>query len=316
MSDPRPEDVRKWLWESYVYERRREMPDSAAERLVDAMARLAQLRNFDEAFRRVDEDWDQVSDDLRKRVGGREGARLRAEHNRQQARAIWSLVTADAIDWAWTGFPINCDQDVSEAVRDRVEIGWQLDRAEEQFPPQHRPAFDRVLVSLPRDTARRLGDALRALTEGEVAPLLAPASSGRRGRAWTRDRLRLRAIEHVLFLVGQGFTKAAARKRVSMATGAPEETLRAWEERDLPRVDPVNSGVRMDLAQRAGEYAVDLASGAIGEDATVDAYVGHFVQEIEAEPLHAFGRRYQEESGRRHWGVQTDTLSPHKPGGN
>jgi hypothetical protein len=68
-----------------------------------------------------------------------------------------------------------------------------------------------VALVLPWPLYRELRDGIDALADGETIPLLQPRASRRHGAAWSRDQMRLRALEHVHFLVGQGVSKGKAR---------------------------------------------------------------------------------------------------------
>jgi hypothetical protein len=65
--------------------------------------------------------------------------------------------------------------------------------------------------------------------------------------------MRLRALEHVHFLVGQGVAMGEARDQLSAAMkNVSAQTLRDWQERECPRVIP-QLGERLQQAHIAGE---------------------------------------------------------------
>ena len=108
----------------------------------------------------------------------------------------------------------------------------------DQSPTDFRLTCDAFLqqeiIALPRELAERLRISLLALNEGEVQPDLKPAKSTKK-QAYTISRLKLIAFIHVHFLVGQGFEKQEAVRRVMVSFGHPHndgrEPFYSWRSR-------------------------------------------------------------------------------------
>jgi len=168
--------------------------------------------------------------------------------------------------------------------------------SEAAIPPTHRPAIDPVPVLLPRRLFICLKDALEALDKGEVHSVFQPTAEGRHGEPWTWDKMRARAVEHVVFLHGQGVQLRIARQRVGTAMKVSPETLRQWE-RDQ------SLGANVETARKAGAYKARLdANPKHYEDdgQSVDAHVLALFIAFRDEPLAAFGERYRQRFGTRH----------------
>ncbi|QND58228.1 hypothetical protein [Mesorhizobium huakuii] len=94
----------------------------------------------------------------------------------------------------------------------------------EGFSPIEHQATLSVPLMLPVPLMNTLRDSLEALDQGEVHQLVMPKSDGRHD-AWTWDRMRLRAVQHVEFLHGQGIGIGKAREKVQKETGIAIGTL-------------------------------------------------------------------------------------------
>jgi hypothetical protein len=187
------------------------------------------------------------------------------------------------------GFPM-------ERMEARGEMLAALHQQDAACSPLHRSGLDPAVAILPRKLLKALVDALGALDVGEVLPLLAAAPAGKAKRAWSRSQMRLRALEHVAFLDGQGTKKLSARFAAAQALGdVSESTLRGWRAglRDL--VPDLHT--RLVRAKQAGELALVLQRDPTfgsrpGE--TIDANVYWLLIELrDIEPLAVFGKRYQ-----------------------
>ena len=174
------------------------------------------------------------------------------------------------------------------AVADRALLSMCCATALSGILPGAREGDEVVMVPMPARLATKVVDAIDALNVGEVPELFAAQQTGRH-EPHTRGELRVRALQHVEFLRGQGLTKAAALNRVSLVTAVPDETLRGWA-RSLPELYKL----QLLWAFRAGEAIAAKSREPI--DADVDVVLSL----LRAEPLSVFGKRYQRAYGKRH----------------
>lgn len=160
----------------------------------------------------------------------------------------------------------------------------------------HQKGIDPVAVILPRWVAQGIADGLDALAHGETQPIFQAAPSTKKGDAYTWDKMRLRAVQHVAFLAGSGSTKKSARARVELATKIKVDTLRDLET-NLKKY-PFEK-LQIDWAKRAGELSVVLEYNpdfGVDDGNTLNANVYAILLELEREPLRAFGMRYRSHS--------------------
>src|SRR4051794_32160714 len=137
-------------------------------------------------------------------------------------------------------------------LRRRSNAGDGLLNKPEITPPSHsNHCPDATPVLLPRRLFICLKDALEALDKGEVHPVFKPTAEGRHGESWTWDKMRARAVEHIVFLHGQGVQPRIARQRVGAAMKVPPETLRKWEQDQ-------SLGANVESARKAGAYKAQL----------------------------------------------------------
>jgi hypothetical protein len=125
-----------------------------------------------------------------------------------------------AVRWA----PPNNDEDEYEKLLNSLAV---LDDA------ALRSSIVRLLRSHDRNTSfwrNPLFDALSALNAGEVSPLLHPAKTRRRGKAYQLDRWKMMAVSHVYFHVGYGEKKQVALESVAKQLNVSVETIRSWEK--------------------------------------------------------------------------------------
>lgn len=288
------EALREKLWKALVYSGTCEPPMDLLERSVDALAAIEFLREQNEEYEHLFEEQDATDANLAALAGGQ-----------KRALAIWALFTADVMSWATEDSPSDY-LEVPEEHEVRYEIMWQIAMALTLVPPTHTEHFTRVPLYLRPETARQLLHAFQALGVGETLPMFGASVTRRHGKPWTEDQLRLRAVEHVAFLRGQGITKSMAQRRVFHATDIPPTTLQSWEKRDLPR-HVVNLVRHLEIAQGAGAiYAGRQADKDYGrrEGDILDSTALAFLKTIEDEPLIAFGIRYRDM--RQHWGGVAD----------
>lgn len=100
-----------------------------------------------------------------------------------------------------------------------------------------------------------LQSALFALNVGHVEELLKPEPIRRQGNPIRLLNWKVKALQHVHFLVGKGYKKYRALHTVAEAIGQSIETLRDWEKSIISDDD-----YRMDLvaARLAGEHEDEL----------------------------------------------------------
>lgn len=204
------------------------------------------------------------------------------------AETVWQLLAAEIGAWLLKIAPLDL---VAPDIPQQVQLRGLARLAVLAGTPLHREALTPSSLLLPRPLLEELEHSLCALREGEVRPLLEPARSGRHSRPWSHDQMKHRAVEHVMFLAGQGITKQIALRRVAAATKIAIETLREWEVEA--------SNWRKSEARAAGElsqkFVADPEYGRRAGDA-VDASVLSLLESLtKAEPLAEFGRRYAEE---------------------
>jgi hypothetical protein len=254
----------------------------------------------------VREEWCQKALDFLILLSDREGqaARFWQKHPENtviMAVNLWALLSDEVArpiyESLWKLISGGEHEPASVVTRQRL-IAF-LEFADIGVSPLHRPHMH-SLAMLPRPYQTELVASLRALSDGEVRPLLAPERTGGHGNAYTWNRARLRAVEHVQFLHGQGPTKKNARERVAHAVGISVGALRSWEESEIP--SKIHDAERQfELARAAGNLFARYRDDPTGRSQSVDGYVYLSLKSFESEPLAEFARRYKENFGRRHW---------------
>jgi hypothetical protein len=282
MSASTMERLRENLWEAYVYRFVSARPTTSEEKQAAAL-HVLQLHREIYAKAKVSEDKER-----KLKVLG-------------SLNVVWQLLSHEAGSWV-----LDAIGDIVPDVSDRQVMLLALLKFQEPLGPEtHRPALDPLSLLIPRALATELSDAIEALSKGETTPLLTPRYSARHGNAWTRDRMRLRALEHVAFLEGQGFATGIARARVSAAMRkVSPETLRDWRKRECRQTIP-DLDECLQSATAAGRLATRLCDdpefgSRAGE--SIDSGHMHLLNELlKSEPLPQFGRRYTEMFGGRHF---------------
>lgn len=213
----------------------------------------------------------------------------------QQALLIVQLISRDHFGWIVDAIEAVRDAEVDyanvvniDARQHLVQAMYLVDEAAESiFRDELWPA----IVPMSKDVFLQLKQGMEALEKGEVRDIVRPSSVARRGPAWSLDRARVRAVQHVLFIHGQGSTKNRARQRVSAAmTNVGSETLRAWEERDFQSLADKHA---FRQAEAAGRMAVKIADA--NERLTLELHeadVYRLMQSLQGENLGAFGKSY------------------------
>jgi hypothetical protein len=214
-----------------------------------------------------------------------------------RANAVWSLLANEVIDW----LPSLVGETMIPAMTPASEINRMylltsvMVVADADIPPTHRFAIDPVVLTLDRAVFDDLRKALAALIQGEVRDILKPAKNGRHEDAWTWDQMRMRGVQHVLYLCGKGSTKRIAQRRVAGFMGITIEALRKWE-RDFR----TNPDAHFEAAFDAGALSIQLQDDSWSADKPVDASVLSMMQDLETEDPKSFGTNYRGRYGARH----------------
>jgi hypothetical protein len=269
------------LWDAYVHKVPEiDLPAGTQDRALQAVEMLRLLHSvYNDAFDANDVDL--------------------AMHTAARGRVVWQLLTYEFGDWLLDGpLPnISVAQPEEWEGFERVALQYILRIHEELGPHPHRPALDPVSVQIPRWLLQKLAGALEALGDGEVQDMVRPTVAGRHGNAWSWDRMRSGALEHVAFLQGQGQTKKVAQQRVAARMGIPPTTLRDWE-----RDDGLRNGC--EAAYEAGKLKIifeDDPKYAESDGRSVDSSALARLVKFRSEPsLADFAAAYREKFGRRH----------------
>jgi len=286
ITDPTATELRNSLWEAYVFPFVELKPADSAGRQRAALEVLQMLQA----------------------VGASETNPERRMIIYEKASVVWQLLAGEVGCWMSTidpsaGLFENIGDDpLQEQARLRALVSLQ----DAVAPPAHRGAMDPVALMLPRRLFNNLLRALRALRDGEVQPILAPTKSGRHNEPWSHDQARLRAVEHVCFIEGQGVAKGIARARVQAATKIARETLREWET----EFGHGKFLSRLSLARSTGALQQKLiADPEFGkrDGDILDAHEFDLLVELtRREPLAAFGVSYRQRWGDRHFGTPNE----------
>jgi len=182
---------------------------------------------------------------------------------------------------------------------ERLGVTHHMAQIRETFTDTEFSAFEIIPLLLPRRWFEHLQNGMKALHAGEVRPIFEPKKSQRHGARWTWDEARIRAVEHVEYLRGQGFTDKRARADVGAAMKVAPATLRDWrvDFDDDDWVGPVC--LRREEALAAGEIKRQLDMGGTVDLAVTGPGLA-FYKEVQKEPLREFGNRYRTLYGRRH----------------
>jgi hypothetical protein len=235
---------------------------------------------------------------------------------RNHALVVWQLLAAEVAGWLTELPPFDLDASNASPLRIEELEEWEPLAYLNLFLasqcaglPQDRQCLDPVALFLPRWLYIVLNSSITGLGEGEDETFITSRRAGRR-REKLQSKMRLRALEHVAFLVGQGISKGVARKRVATAMkNVAPETLRDWEERECRR-DYVDLDALLARARAAGELFVYRDFGN-AEEPVVEYYQmpypniplkTEWILKLLStdEPLADFGERYAAEFGRRH----------------
>lgn len=223
----------------------------------------------------------------------------------ENSRIVLTMLTSTAAGWLidYEEWSIGCTQEQPsdlDAEMSRQQLRTYLSR---ETSPYFSEALDPTCVLMPRKLADALIRALEALDHGDSLPLLRPSEE--KGD-FILVEARGEALMNIYFLIGQGFSVTAARKRVASATGIPENTLRDWQS-DVNK-DEVFKMLHVDLAIRAGKLKAALDANpnyAKGDGNMIDINEEHFISKRLERPLKVFGDWYRATYSKRHWGDKT-----------
>jgi hypothetical protein len=271
------------LWNDVVLEAARKAGIAADAPRLEVAAKVLELQRaeYDLALKSVDPEVP--------------GGDFEAETALLKARLTWQLMTLEAHSWLSesspgdTLYPQNLLQDDVQGVA-RECLGAHLITG----GALHQKGIDPVPVLLPRWVAQAVLDGFDGLAHGETQPIFQAAPSTRKGDAYTWNKMRLRAVQHVAFLVGYGSTKKSAQQRVSLATNIKVGTLRDWET-DFKK-GPVEK-FQIQWAKGAGELSAVLEHNpnyASSDGNSLDGSAYALLLDMQREPLGEFGRKYRE----------------------
>ena len=108
------------------------------------------------------------------------------------------------------------------------------------------------------DTGKKVAAALKDLEQGEVAPIIAPKVSRRKGSAASLDRARLRALQHLEFEQGLGTKEKKAVFQIAKELGQTESALRKWRQMLRKTMDNAVFEKHLTAARRAGQLVSAL----------------------------------------------------------
>jgi hypothetical protein len=207
----KPDDAatrREELWEGCLYTFLPIRPTTDLERWHAALDRLAELRRAAVSARENPSACKEILDDamvLLQLLVAEVGAPFLEIGIRflDLATGVPGAEAADRIASLPTDDPVRARRLLLELIQQQRYA----------CPPLQRRALDPAGAILPASLLAMCYDALAALDLGETHPFLAAART-RRARPWSSDFARLRALEHVEFLFGQGLQKKAAISRL------------------------------------------------------------------------------------------------------
>ena len=225
------------------------------------------------------------------------------DHEKRQqivadAHIITSLLIAEIAPWLVRASVSGLSEDPGkDAVTSRPMLEWLATLSDGGIPEMYRAALDPVALLMPRDLLVTLRAALAALDVGEVQALVAPNRTGKHDDAWTWDGMRIRGVQHVLFLHGKGVTKRVAQTRVAACMGVTDEALRKWE-RELK----THSDAMFAIAEASGSLFNQLADDphSWSAERPVTGSVLSMMRDLSDEDLAEFGARYRANFGVRH----------------
>ncbi|MCJ2043063.1 hypothetical protein MKK58_00640 [Methylobacterium sp. J-078] len=273
---------REELWNDVVLQAAREAGIATDAPRLEIAAKLLEIQRaeYEDALKRIDHD-----------VPGDE---FKVQLVLGKSRLTWQVMMLEAYGWFAESSPGESlypqellQNDVQGVAREC--FGYQLAAS----GILHHKGIDPVALMLPRWVAQAIADGFDGLAQGQTLPIFQAAPSTKKGDAYTWDKMRLRAVQHVAFLVGSGSTKKSAQNRVELATKIKAGTLRDWET-DLKK--GYLEKFQIEWARKAGELSVILEYNpkyAEADGNTIDVNVHAILLETQREPLSTFGLRYR-----------------------
>ena len=278
-------DKLKALWDALVLPLVKSPPDSQEER---ELALLAAFQHY--------------------RLSAKSAAELEAPYSHiewaraiEKGRIIWTLLASEP------GCMISSLHPLEKITREDIESGSPeedraaiIDMLRDLTSRFFSDGLDLAGIVLPRRLANDLRKALIALDFGTALPLLAPSSGGSK---YSLAVMRMRAVEHVQFLAGQGIKLNKARARVGSAIGHPASTLRDWEG-EIKK--DVMGKLHLRRAHAAGELDRLLDSNpdyGKNDGNSIDIDVLRTLEELWAEPLKIFGLKWTGPDAVKSWGT-------------
>jgi DNA-binding transcriptional regulator YiaG len=142
-------------------------------------------------------------------------------------------------------------------------------------------------------------EALEALDYGEIQPMLARETDGRK-RSLTVHKLELQAIAFVEYRRERGGNKSKAQKQVANALGVSVETLKSWEHRlrkDFGDLE-IERTISFACNSARNEDATQLAAD--GGDAGAKSRIGTWERSYGADALQKLAKQYKDALRLRH----------------
>ena len=278
---------RNELWSAYIYEPLgQKVPFDPAERWRDAISAIGKAR--------------EVRDSALAAGDGQTATAAACT-----AFKLWVLMSDKCAGWAQEQLLGDVIRDASAGFgpHDQTVLKGLFESSILAMPPTHRSALSHIATLLPTDLLGRLVDALNALGQDEVQPLFEPIRVQRHCAGWTWDQARIRAVEHVYFLVGYGMKKGDARRKVASKIGASPATIRHWDEKELPCRYGKDLIFWRETARAAGELDFTLKDNPGGWPGNVDAHAFAFRERLKDEPLSEFAEKFEIFEGR-YWSAE------------
>src|SRR5690349_13671394 len=167
------------------------------------------------------------------------------------------LVVEHGADWAFEALQLEA---LVKRTRAGSAPGEEVSRSDEAFKRSFLASVVATGLVVPPEFRGELCAGLRALDQGEVQPLLAPARGGRWRDPYSLAQLRAVGLLHAHLRWGRGDKKASAVDDVARAFGTTVANVRKWERSWLPEILGDVKG-SLAMARRAGALARQFPHG-------------------------------------------------------